>query len=72
MVPVKSMYFVSGSKRLDKEKNTEVCMASFLSINGCISAYFDNICLKLSTDAYFEVSFRSKLSKWENSKHIFQ
>ena len=36
-------------------------MASFLSSNGRISAHFDNIHLKLSTHAYFEVHFKSML-----------
>ena len=44
-------------------------MASFLSSNGRISAYFDNINIKWSTHAYFEVCFHSMLSKYENSKN---
>ena len=38
---------------LNREKNTEVCMGSLLSLNGRNSAYFDNIDLKLSKPAYF-------------------
>ena len=52
-------------------KNSEIRMARFLFSNGRISPYFDNIRLKLPTDAYFEVRFHTMLSKYENSKNIF-
>ena len=49
-----------------------VCMASFLSLNGRNSAYFDNDHTKFPTHAYFEMSLHSILSKCENSKkYIF-
>ena len=63
MVPIKSVYFVSGSKGLESEKNTEVYMASFLSLKGHISVHFDNIHLKLSTHANPEVHFHFMLTK---------
>ena len=43
-------------------------MANFLSSNGRISTHFDDIHLKLSTNANFEVQFHSMKSKYENSK----
>ena len=46
-------------------------MASVLSSNGYISAHFDNIHIKLSTHAYFEVRFHFMLSKYENSRLRF-
>ena len=46
-------------------------MAICLLSNGHISAHFDTIQLKLSTDSYFEVPFQSMLSKYENSKIRF-
>ena len=55
MVPTKSLYFVAGSKLLEQEKNTKIFMASFLSSNGCISAHFDNIYLKVLMQAYSDV-----------------
>jgi len=41
-------------------------MASFLSSIGRISAHFDDISIKLSTLANFDVCFHSMLSKYEN------
>ena len=55
MVPIKSLYLYGR----------------FLSSNGCISVYFDNIYLKLSTHAYSMVNTHSMLSKYKNSKNIF-
>ena len=55
----------------NQEKNTEDCMASFLSSHGRISVNFDNIHLKLSTHAYSEVHFHSMLSKYEKAKNRF-
>ena len=48
-----------------------VFVASFLSSNDSISFLFDNIYLKLSTHAYFEVHFHSMVSKYENSENGF-
>ena len=66
MVPIKSLYVVSGSTRLKPSKNTMVCMAIILSSNGGSSAYFDNIRLKLSKYAYFETR------KIVRSKYLFR
>ena len=55
----------------NQKKNTEVCMASFLSLNRRISTHFDGTHLKLSIRAYFEVRFHSMLPKYENSKNRF-
>ena len=43
-----------------------VCMARVPFSNGRISTHFDDIHLKLSTYAYFEVRFHSILSKYKN------
>ena len=69
--PIQSLYFVSGSKRLEPGEKYGVFMASFLSSNGRISVHFNNIQLKLLTHAYFDVHLHSILSKYENSKNIF-
>ena len=69
MVPIKSLYSVSGSTRLEPGEKYSVCMASLLSSNHRNSAYFDNIRLKLPKHAYFEVRFHPILSKYENSKN---
>ena len=61
ILPIKSLYF--------EEKNTVPCKASFPSSNGCISAHVDDIHLKLSIHAYFEVRLHTVLSKYENSKN---
>jgi len=68
---MKSLSFEAGSKHVEPGENTEVCMASFLALNGCISVYFEKLHLKLSTHAYFEMHFHSILSKYENSKNRF-
>ena len=47
MVPIESLYFVSGSKHLEPGKIQKSFMASYLSSNGHISIYFHNINLKL-------------------------
>ena len=44
-------------------------MASFLASSGRISANSDNIHLKLSAHAYFEVRFHSMLPKYGNSRN---
>ena len=49
--------------------NSLVCMAKLLSSNGPNSGYFDNVYLKLSTNAYSEVRFHFTLSKYENSRN---
>ena len=54
-----------------QETNIEVFMASFLSSNGHISAYFSNIQTKFSTHDYFAVCSHSILSKCEISRNIF-
>ena len=41
-----------------------VCMASVLSSNGRISAYYDNVWLKISRDAYFMAFFHFMRSKY--------
>ena len=71
MAPIKPLYFLSGSKRLETGENTVVCIASLLSSSGHYSAYLDNIHLKLSKDAYIEVRFHPMSSKHENSKNRF-
>ena len=48
-----------------------VCMASILSSSGRNSAYFDNIRLELSNNAYAEVHFHPLLSKYEKSINRF-
>ena len=48
-----------------------VCMASLLSSNGRISAYFDNIRLKLFTNVCFKALFYFKWSKQIISKNEF-
>ena len=40
-------------------------MVIFLSSNSCIPVSFENIHLKLSAQAYFDVHFQSILSKYE-------
>ena len=71
IVLIESLYFMSDSKHVETTENTMICMARFLSSNGQILSYFDNICLQLSTHAYFEVCFHSMLSKYENSKNEY-
>ena len=71
MVPIKSVHFLSDSKRSEPDEKKLVCMASLLFSNGHNSAYFDNIRLKLLEHAYFEVRFHHILSKYESSKNIF-
>ena len=55
IVYIKSLYFESGSKRL--EPGEEYCgLHSKFSIpNGRISSHFDSICLKLQAHVYFMV-----------------
>ena len=72
IVPIKSQLFESGSKQLEPGgKYSGVCMASLLSSYSCISAYFDNIHLALSTHTYFKVLFYSMCSKYINAKNEF-
>ena len=55
IVPIKALYFETGSKRLEPgEKHS-----GFFGSNGRISSHLDNIRLKLSTHAYFKVLFHS-------------
>ena len=42
------------------------CMASLPPLSGYILTYFDNVRVKLSTHAYFEVLFHSPRSKYIN------
>ena len=67
MAPIKSLYFMSRSKLLEPGQQYRG-MASFLSSDDHISAYFDNIHLEPSTHTYFQVRFQHMLSKYENSK----
>ena len=46
-------------------------MARFLSSNGSIIVLLDNIHLKLSKHANFEMCFHSILSEYEDSESIF-
>ena len=72
MVPIKSLYFVSGSKRLKPGENYSGLYGKFLSSNGPFSAYFDNIHLKLSTNVYCDGRFQSMLPKNRSSKYQMQ
>ena len=53
----------------NKEENTMVFIASFLSSNGRILAHFEQLHLELSTHAYLKLHFRSKFLKYENFKN---
>ena len=69
MVSIKSLYFLTGSERL--EPGAEYSMTRYLYSDSRISAHFDNMYISLSKHAYFEVHFHNILSKYENSKHTF-
>ena len=56
MVPIKSLYFVSGSERIEQGEKYSGLYKS-LSSSGHNSAYFDKLHLKLSMPDYFEVHF---------------
>ena len=61
MVPIKSLYLVSGSKRLEPGAKYSGLYGNFLSLNGRNSANFDNTRLKFSRHGYFEAHFLSML-----------
>ena len=66
-----SLYFVSGSKRLQPGEKYSNMYGKSLSSNGRNSANFDNISIKLSKEARLEVRFHPMLSKYQNSKTYF-
>ena len=70
IVPINHCILCLVLNARNQEKNTVVCLASFLSLNGRILAHVEYIHVILSTYAYFEVRFHSMLSKCENSKNI--
>jgi len=71
MVPFKSLYFESDSKRLEPGEKYTVLYGKFSVFNLSYFSPFYYIHLKLSTRAYFEVRFHSMLSKYENSENRF-
>ena len=72
MIPIKSLYYESGSKRLENRRKIQrFCMTSLLSSSGRNSAYFDNIPLKLSKRGYSEVCFRPCCQNMKILKDIF-
>ena len=71
MVPIKSMYFVSGSKRLELGEKYSGLYGNFLSLNGRNSANFDNTRLKYSRHGYFEAHFLSMLPNMRFYKEKF-
>ena len=48
IVPIKSLYFEPGAKLKIQAKNTVVCMATLLSLNGHMSSHFDTIHLNVN------------------------
>ena len=71
---MKSLYFKSGSKCLEPgEKDSGLYYYKFfLLLNDRISSHFNDICLKLPTDAYFIVlSLTSCVQNMKIVKKIF-